>query len=103
MGRPFWVARGSIDIVVAGEHAARLSREEAAELAEELWRLGSATKRRGAIAVAAALKMAAHNSELAPKVDVRQGDVGAVQHALSGMPTSDDDDHGLDDLAKALA
>ena len=103
MGRSSGVASGSIDIVVAGEHAARLSRDEAAELAETLWTLGSTTKRRGAIAIAAALKIAAHKSDRPSKVDIQPGDVGAVQQALGDLPPAEGDDHGLDDLAKALA
>lgn len=95
--------RGSIDIIVAGERAARLTKAEAADLAETLWTVGSTTKLRGAIAIAAALKTAAHTSDFPSKVDVRPGDVAAVQHALGEMPPSTNDDHGLDDLGHALA
>lgn len=88
--------------MVAGERAARLSPGEAAQLAETLWTIGSTTRRRGAIAIGAALKIAAHSSEYPSKVDVGPGDVGAVQQALDEMPGSDNEEHGLDDLGKAI-
>jgi hypothetical protein len=47
---------GKIDVSVAGEHVATLSAEEAALLANVLRDLGTSTKRRGAITIAAALK-----------------------------------------------
>jgi hypothetical protein len=92
---------GEIDVSVAGEHVATLSAEEAALLADALWDLGTATKRRGAITIAAALKAAAHRSGLKTNVDVKEGETGAVHEALDGMTDHSPED-GLSRLSDRL-
>jgi hypothetical protein len=90
---------GEIDVSVAGEHVATLSAEEAALLADVLWDLGTSTKRRGAITIAAALKAAAHRSGLKTSVDLKDGETGAVHAALDGMTDHED---GLSGLSERL-
>jgi hypothetical protein len=89
---------GKIEVSVAGEHVATLSAEEAALLANALWDLGTSTKRRGAITIAAALKAAAHRSGLKTSVDVKKGETRALHEALDGMT-----EHGIGDGLSGLS
>lgn len=93
---------GQIDVTLNGEHAATLSGDEAALLADTLWDLGAATKRRGAIAIAASLKASAHGSVLRLVVNLADGDVPAVREALGGLHAEHGDDAGLESLSDAL-
>src|SRR5260221_14501405 len=93
------MSRGDIIVTVAGQHAAVLSANEAAVLAETLWQIGTETKARGAIAISAALMSAANTSVLGDKVDVRPADVPAMQDALDELQSGPS---GLADLQAAI-
>lgn len=89
---------GEIEVSIAGEHVATLSAEEAALLATMLWDLGTATKRRGAITIAAALNAAAHRRSVKKTVDVNTPETGAVREVLDGMTEA-----GLDGGLRGLS
>jgi hypothetical protein len=93
---------GEIDVAVAGVHAATLSAEEAALLADALWDLGAEGRWRGAIALAGALKAAAHGSLVHGRVDVETRATAAVDEALRGL-AQPEGEHGLADLGGSLA
>jgi hypothetical protein len=95
------MAAGEIVVTIAGANAVTLSADEAAELAEALWEIGSVNQTRGAIAISGALKAAAHRSSLVHNVDLREGDQAAVQEALDDV-NRERHHAGFNDLRDAM-
>ena len=96
------VISGDIEVTVAGVQAALLSATEAALLADTLWEIGTSTQTKGAITISAALKSAANTSILGGKVDMRSGDLPALQEALNDMQSDRPKQSGLTDLNAAI-